>query len=76
MISGYFMDYSVRKNKKQDETVIDKVRYGLKGVNMYGSISKENAEWIKEILAEDACKVPERIKTVILFYLKHVSCNN
>lgn len=43
---------------------------------MYGSISKENAEWIKEILAEDSCKVPERIKTVILFNLKHVSCNN
>lgn len=70
------LPYILKLYSYEDETVIDKVRYGLKGVNMYGSISKENAEWIKEILAEDSCKVPERIKTVILFNLKHVSCNN
>lgn len=69
------LPYILKLYSYEDETVRDKVRYGLKGVNMYGRISKENAEWIKEMLANDSCKIPERMKTEILFNLKHV-CNN
>ena len=69
------LPYILKLYSHENETVRDRVRYGLKGVNMYGRISPENAKWIREILAEDSCKVPERLKTVILFNLKHV-CNN
>lgn len=69
------LPYILKLYSHEDDTVRDRTRYGLKGVNMYGRISKENAEWIKEILADDSCKVPECMKTEILFNLKHV-CNN
>ena len=69
------LPYILKLYSHEDEIIRDRARYGLKGVNMYGRISTENAEWIREILAEDSCKVPERLKTVILFNLKHV-CNN
>lgn len=67
------LPYILKLYSHEDEIVRDKVRYGLRGVNMYGHISRENAEWIREILSEDSCKVPEQIRTGILFNLKYVS---
>lgn len=67
------LPYVILLYSHEDDKIRNIIQAGVCGVNMYGNVSRDKADWIRNILGEDSCKVPERIKKSILFSLKFVS---
>ena len=67
------LPYVILLYSHEDDKIRNIIQVGLCGVNMYGNVSRDKADWIRKILGEDSCKVPERIKKSILFSLEFVS---
>lgn len=67
------LPYVILLYSHEDDKIRNIIQAGVCGVNMYGNVSRDKADWIRNILGEDSCKVPERIKKSILFSLEFVS---
>ena len=65
------LPYIILLYSHEDEIIRNKIRIGLNGVSMYGTILKENADWVRALLSDSSFKIPERTKQNILLCMKY-----